>query len=112
MPMRPSTQVMPIVRILAGDAAESLEPVAAPCHGPLAVDAAGALQGRTTAAYPALELDVVAAGATFRKRRSDDRRDAAVRTCVAAPPGVDARVPPGTARESARQLMIGRPGVG
>jgi protease I len=41
-------------------------PVAALCHGPLALGAAGVLQGRTTAAYPALELDVLAAGATFR----------------------------------------------
>jgi protease I len=42
------------------------KPVADLCHGPLVLAAAGVLQGRTTAAYPALEPDVVAAGATFR----------------------------------------------
>jgi protease I len=42
------------------------KPVADLCHGPMVLAAAGVLQGRTTAAYPALEFDVVAAGATFR----------------------------------------------
>jgi protease I len=42
------------------------KPVADLCHGPLVLAAAGVLTGRTTAAYPALEPDVVAAGATFR----------------------------------------------
>jgi protease I len=42
------------------------KPVADLCHGPLVLAAAGVLAGRTTAAYPALEPDVVAAGATFR----------------------------------------------
>ncbi len=40
-------------------------PVAQLCHAPLALATAGVLQGRTTAAYPALEPDVRAAGATF-----------------------------------------------
>jgi protease I len=40
-------------------------PVAALCHGPLVLAAAGTLQGRRTSAYPALAADVVAAGAEF-----------------------------------------------
>ncbi len=42
------------------------KPVADLCHGPLVLAAAGVLEGRTTAAYPALAPDVAAAGATFR----------------------------------------------
>jgi protease I len=41
------------------------KPVAQLCHAPLALAAAGVLEGRKTAAYPALEPDVVAAGAEF-----------------------------------------------
>lgn len=40
-------------------------PVAALCHGPLLLAAAGMLSGRRSAAYPALEPDVRAAGAEF-----------------------------------------------
>jgi protease I len=41
------------------------KPVAQLCHAPLALAAAGVLEGRRTAAYPALEPDVTAAGAEF-----------------------------------------------
>ncbi|WP_055590329.1 DJ-1/PfpI family protein [Peterkaempfera griseoplana] len=41
------------------------KPVAQLCHGPQISAAAGVLGGRRTAAYPALEPDVVAAGATY-----------------------------------------------
>jgi protease I len=41
------------------------KPVAQICHGPQISAAAGALQGRRTAAYPALEPDVAAAGADY-----------------------------------------------
>ena len=41
------------------------KPVAQLCHAPLVLAAAGVLKGRRTAAYPALEPDVKAAGATF-----------------------------------------------
>src|SRR3984893_2321109 len=41
------------------------KPVAQLCHAPLALAAAGVLEGRTAAAYPALEPDVTAAGATY-----------------------------------------------
>jgi protease I len=40
-------------------------PVAQLCHAPLALIGAGVLKGRRTAAYPALEPDVRAAGAEF-----------------------------------------------
>ena len=41
------------------------KPVAQLCHAGLALATAGVLQGRRTAAYPALEPDVRAAGAEF-----------------------------------------------
>jgi len=41
------------------------KPMANLCHGPLLLGAAGVLNGRRTAAYPALEPDVIAAGAQF-----------------------------------------------
>jgi len=44
---------------------EADKPVAQLCHAPLALAAAGVLEGRKTAAYPALEADVRAAGAEF-----------------------------------------------
>jgi protease I len=51
-----------IVRAFFGDD----RPVAQLCHGPLISAAAGVLDGRTTAAFPMLEPDITAAGATFR----------------------------------------------
>jgi protease I len=41
------------------------KPVAQLCHAPLALAAAGVLDGRRTAAYPALEPDVQSTGAEF-----------------------------------------------
>jgi protease I len=41
------------------------KPVAQLCHAPLALASAGVLNGRRTAAYPALEPDVAAAGAEY-----------------------------------------------
>ena len=41
------------------------KPVAQLCHAPLALASAGVLAGRRSAAYPALEPDVKAAGAEF-----------------------------------------------
>lgn len=40
--------------------------VAQLCHGPLVSAAAGVLRGRTTAAYPDVQPDIIAAGATFQ----------------------------------------------
>jgi protease I len=44
---------------------EHVKPVAQICHAALALGAAGVLKGKRTAAYPALEPDVRAAGAEF-----------------------------------------------
>jgi protease I len=55
----------PDVQRIVKDFFERDKPVAHLCHGPLAVAAAGVLTGRRSAAYPALEPDVVAAGAEF-----------------------------------------------
>jgi protease I len=41
------------------------KPVAQLCHAPLVLAASGVLRGRRTAAYPALQPDVVAAGAEY-----------------------------------------------
>lgn len=44
---------------------EQQKPVAQLCHGGLILAACGVLKGRRTAAYPALEPDIKAAGAEF-----------------------------------------------
>jgi protease I len=44
---------------------EQQKPVAQLCHAPLVLAAAGVLKGKRTAAYPALEPDMKAAGAQF-----------------------------------------------
>ncbi len=44
---------------------ESNKPIAANCHGPLLVLAAGGAKGRTMTCFPDLEPDVVVAGAKF-----------------------------------------------
>jgi protease I len=44
---------------------EQQKPVAQLCHAPLVLAAAGVLKGKRTAAYPAIEPDVKAAGAQF-----------------------------------------------
>jgi protease I len=42
------------------------KPIAAVCHGPQVLAAAGALKGRTATAYPAVGPDVKIAGGTFQ----------------------------------------------
>jgi protease I len=44
------------------------KPIAATCHAPLILAAAGSLRGRTLTCYPELELDVRAAGGLFVNR--------------------------------------------
>ncbi|WP_448002465.1 DJ-1/PfpI family protein [Agromyces bauzanensis] len=44
---------------------ETDAPVAATCHGPLLLAAAGVLKGRTSSAYPELAVDVETAGGVF-----------------------------------------------
>jgi protease I len=46
------------------------KPLAALCHGPLALAAAGVLNGRSISAYPACAPDVEAAGATWVDREA------------------------------------------
>ncbi|TQM29222.1 DJ-1/PfpI family protein [Nocardia bhagyanarayanae] len=45
--------------------AEERKPIAALCHGPLILAAAGVLTGRSCSAYPALAPDIEAAGGKF-----------------------------------------------
>jgi protease I len=47
---------------------ETGKPIAANCHGPLLVIAAGGARGRTMTAYPELEPDIRASGAEFVNR--------------------------------------------
>jgi protease I len=47
---------------------ESRKPIAANCHGPLLVAAAGGAKGKTLTGYPELEPDLRAAGAEFTNR--------------------------------------------
>jgi len=47
---------------------ETGKPIAANCHGPLLVMAAGGVRGKTITGYPDLELDIRAAGAEFVNR--------------------------------------------
>ena len=47
---------------------ESGKPIAANCHGPLLVMAAGGAKGKTITCYPDLEPDVRAVGAEFVNR--------------------------------------------
>jgi protease I len=46
---------------------EAKKPIAAICHGPQLLVAAGGLRGRTCTAYPAVKPDLVAAGAEWRE---------------------------------------------
>lgn len=55
----------PDCRKIIGYFFEQKKPVAHLCHASLALIASGVLKGRRTAAYPALEPDVRAAGAEF-----------------------------------------------
>jgi protease I len=47
---------------------EARKPIAANCHGPLLLLAAGNVAGRTMTCYPDLELDLRAAGVSFVNR--------------------------------------------
>ncbi len=47
---------------------ETGKPIAANCHGPLLILAAGSVAGRTMTCYPELELDITGAGARFVNR--------------------------------------------
>ncbi len=70
------------------------KPVAQLCHGPLALAAAGVLKGRRTAAYPALEPDVKAAGGEFIDSAVGGRRRNGFGARMAGSPVVDERIYP------------------
>lgn len=59
--LRNRTEAVAIVRHFV----EAGKPIAANCHGPLLVIAAGGCRGKTVTAYPDLEPDVRGAGAQF-----------------------------------------------
>lgn len=59
--LRLNTRVLEIVREF--DAAK--KPIASICHGPQILVSAGILKGRTCTAYPAVQPDVMDAGATW-----------------------------------------------
>ena len=59
--LRLDERVLEIVRHFA----EQKKPIAAICHGPQILSAAGVLTGRTCTAYPALQPEVQAAGAEW-----------------------------------------------
>ncbi|QEL16943.1 DJ-1/PfpI family protein [Limnoglobus roseus] len=52
---------------LVSDFFRENKPVAAVCHGPQILAAAGVLKGRTCSAYPAVGPDVAACGGVFRE---------------------------------------------
>jgi protease I len=59
--LRLNEKVLSIVRHFS----EKKKPIAAICHGPQLLAAAGVLKGRTCAAYPAVGPDVTMAGGTY-----------------------------------------------
>jgi len=61
--LRLNPRVLDIVRHFA----VAKKPIAAICHGPQLLSAAGVLQGRTCSAYPACAPEVAAAGGTFQE---------------------------------------------
>jgi deglycase len=62
--LRNKPQVVAIVRHFV----DAGKPIAANCHGPLLVMAAGGVKGKKITGYPDLELDFRAAGAEFVNR--------------------------------------------
>jgi protease I len=65
--LRLDAQVLAVVRHFF----EADKPVAAICHGPQLLAAAGVLRGRTCTAYPALAPDIAACGGTFAETLID-----------------------------------------
>ena len=65
--IRLNEQVLEIVRHFA----QANKPIAAICHGPQVLAAAGVLEGRTCSAYPAVGPDVTRAGGTFQALEAD-----------------------------------------
>jgi protease I len=59
--IRLDPQVLELTRAFARDS----KPIAAICHGPQVLAAAGVVNGRSISAYPAMKPDLVAAGAEW-----------------------------------------------
>jgi protease I len=99
--IRNDADVQRIVRHFFGQS----KPVADLCHAPLVLAAAGVLNGRKTAAYPALAPDVAQAGAEFVD--SDAVVDGVVVSARAWPdhPGWNARVRAHPARPRTRHRL-------
>jgi len=66
--LRLNERVLEIVRSFA----EAHKPIAAICHGPQILAAAGVLAGYTCTAYPAVGPDVTRAGGTFKPMEADE----------------------------------------
>jgi protease I len=66
--IRLNERVLEIVRSFA----EAHKPIAAICHGPQILAAAGVLAGYTCTAYPAVGPDVTRAGGTFKPMEADE----------------------------------------
>jgi len=79
--LRLNPKVIEVVRAFA----KAAKPIAAICHGPQLLAAAGVLEGRSCSAYPAVGPEVTAAGGKFQ----------AIAPSVACPPRVDREVPAG-----------------
>jgi deglycase len=99
--IRNDADVQRIVRHFFGQS----KPVADLCHAPLVLAAAGVLNGRKTAAYPALAPDVAQAGAEFVDSDAVVDGGGQVRPGLARPPGLDARVRAHPARPRTRHRL-------
>jgi len=58
----------PEARAIVRHFLDSGKPIAANCHGPLLILAAGSVRGRTMTCYPDLEPDLKSAGASYQDR--------------------------------------------
>jgi protease I len=84
-------------------------PVAALCHGPLLLAAAGTLNGRRSAAYPALAPDIAVAGGEFVDGAAVVDGQLFTRSRVARPPVLDACVHGSPAQGRAGRVTVQPP---
>ena len=79
--LRLNSRVLEIVQHFA----DSSKPIAAICHGPQLLSAAGVLEGRSCSAYPAVEPDVRASGGQFVAANDEFNNAHVDRNLVTAP---------------------------
>ena len=79
--LRLNSRVLEIVQHFAA----SSKPIAAICHGPQLLSAAGVLEGRSCSAYPAVEPDVRASGGQFVAANDEFNNAHVDRNLVTAP---------------------------